>query len=242
MTASRLAILGASLPLAAASLWLYARYAGVLRTNSANFMPHGYCYMWDPRIVWLHVISDALIAVAYYCIPIILIYFVRKNRSLPFNKVFWMFGTFILACGTTHVMEIWNVWHASYVVAGLIKAATAAVSVLTAAMLIPLVPKAMSLPDLVRSQQRELTLRLRAEAALQENLAGTERARGDLADSQQLLRLLLDGIKDYAIYTLDASGNVTSWNAGAAHIKGYQEAEILGNKRWGWVVCVVCPD
>ena len=195
---------------------------------SPNFMPHGFCYMWDPRIVWLHVISDGLIAAAYYCIPIVLIYFIRKNRSLPLNKIFWMFGSFILACGTTHVMEIWNIWHATYFVAGLIKAVTAAVSVLTAAMLIPLVPKAMSFPNLVRSQQQELTLRLRAEAALQENLASTEKARLDLAASQELLRLLLDGVPDYAIYTLDAAGNVTSWNAGAARIKGYSEAEILG--------------
>ena len=191
-------------------------------------MPHGYCYMWDPHIVWLHVISDGLIAAAYYCIPIVLIYFIRKNRSLPLNNIFWMFGTFILACGTTHVMEIWNIWHANYFVAGLIKAVTAAVSVVTAAMLIPLVPKAMSFPNLVRSQQQELTLRLRAEAALRENLASTEKARLDSAASEELLRLLLDGIPDYAIYTLDAGGNVTSWNAGAARIKGYSEAEILG--------------
>jgi PAS domain S-box-containing protein len=195
---------------------------------SPNFMPHGYCYMWDPRIVWLHVISDSLIAVAYYCIPVILIYFIRKNRSLPLNTIFWMFGTFILACGTTHVMEIWNIWHATYFIAGLLKAGTAAVSVLTAAMLIPLVPKAMLLPNLVRSQQQDLTRRLRAEAALQENLISTEKARADLADNRELLRLLLDGVKDYAIYTLDAAGNVTSWNAGAASIEGYSEAEILG--------------
>ena len=195
---------------------------------SPDFMPHGYCYMWDPRIVWLHVISDGLIAVAYYCIPIILICFIRKNRSLPLNRIFWMFGAFILACGTTHVMEIWNIWHASYLVAGLIKGVTAAVSVVTAAMLIPLLPKAMLLPNLVRSQQEELAQRLRAEAALQENLASTEKALRDLADTQELLRLLLDGVKDYAIYTLDVAGNVTSWNAGAAHIKGYSEAEVLG--------------
>jgi PAS domain-containing protein len=195
---------------------------------SPDFMPHGYCYMWNPRILWLHVISDGLIAVAYYCIPIILIYFIRKNRSLPLNKIFWMFGAFILACGTTHVMEIWNIWHATYFVAGLIKALTAAVSVLTAAMLIPLLPKAMLLPNLVRSQQQELAHRLRAETALQESLATTEMTLRDLADSQELLRLLLDGVKDYAIYTLDVAGNVTSWNAGAAHIKGYSEAEILG--------------
>ena len=98
-------------------------------------MPHGFCYRWDPRIVWLHVVSDGLIALSYYCIPIILIYFILKNRLLLFNRLFYMFGGFILACGTTHLLEIWNVWHGSYLLAGVIKAITAGVSVVTAAMI-----------------------------------------------------------------------------------------------------------
>src|ERR1700683_3129841 len=122
---------------------------------SSDFMPHGVCYMWDARIVWLHVISDGLIALSYYCIPIILIYFIRKNRDLPFNKIFWMFGTFILACGTTHLMEIWNVWHGDYLMAGVVKAITAVLSMLTVAMLIPLTPEAIALPAL-RTLNREL--------------------------------------------------------------------------------------
>jgi len=81
---------------------------------SPDFMPHGFCYLWDPRIVRLHVISDGLIALSYFCIPVVLIYFIRKNRDLPFNRIFWMFGTFILARDTTHLMEIWNVWHGSF--------------------------------------------------------------------------------------------------------------------------------
>jgi PAS domain S-box-containing protein len=128
-----------------------------------DFMPHGFCYLWDPRIVWLHVISDGLIALSYYCIPIILIYFIRKNRDLPFNRIFWMFGTFILACGTTHLMEIWNVWHGSYLIAGVLKAITAAVSVLTAAMLIPLVPKGISLAG--RMHLQEVNRKLEREIA-----------------------------------------------------------------------------
>ena len=53
--------------------------------SSGAFMPHGYCYLWDPRILWLHVVSDALITLSYYCIPLVLIYFARKRRDLPFN-------------------------------------------------------------------------------------------------------------------------------------------------------------
>jgi PAS domain S-box-containing protein len=130
---------------------------------SPDFMPHGYCYLWDARMVWLHVISDALIALSYYCIPVVLIYFIRKNRDIPFNRIFWMFGTFILACGTTHLMEIWNIWHGSYLLAGVLKAITAAVSVITAGMLIPLVPKVISLPG--RAHLQEVNRKLTQEIA-----------------------------------------------------------------------------
>ena len=114
---------------------------------SPSFMPHGYCYLWDPGIVWLHIISDALITLSYYSIPVALVYIVRRQGDLPFNRVFWMFATFIMACGTSHAMEIWNIWHASYFLAGLIKATTAGVSVLTAVMLVPLLPKIIALPS-----------------------------------------------------------------------------------------------
>jgi PAS domain S-box-containing protein len=139
---------------------------------SLDFMPHGFCYMWDPRIVWLNVIADGLIALSYYCIPIVIVYFIRKNRNLPFNFIFWMFGTFILACGTTHLMEIWNIWHGNYLIAGVIKAITAAVSLLTALMLIPLVPRAISLPERAhlqetnRNLEREIAERKRFDAPI----------------------------------------------------------------------------
>ena len=126
--------------------------------GESDFMPHGFCYLWNPRIVWLNVISDGLIALAYYCIPLILVYFIRKNRGLPFNRIFWMFGGFILACGTTHALEIWNVWHGNYLLAGVVKALTAAVSVLTTAMLIPLIPKVISLPSRMQLEERNREL------------------------------------------------------------------------------------
>jgi PAS domain S-box-containing protein len=148
--------------------------AGVLATRAMpDFMPHGYCYLWDPTVLWVNVISDTLITLSYYCIPIVLVYFIRKNRDLPINRIFWMFGTFILACGTTHLMEVWNVWHADYVLAGAIKTITAAVSVLTAAMLIPLVPRVISLPErmylqgLNRDLQRELNQRKQFDSGIE---------------------------------------------------------------------------
>jgi C4-dicarboxylate-specific signal transduction histidine kinase len=140
---------------------------------SSDFMPHGMCYLWQPGIIWLNVVSDTLIAVSYYLIPFALVYFVRKRRDLPFHWIFLMFGLFIVACGTTHVMEVWTVWHGTYWLSGAIKALTAAVSLVTGALLIPLIPRALALPSPAQLRaanaelEREIGERRRAEAALQ---------------------------------------------------------------------------
>src|SRR5215472_3193397 len=120
---------------------------------SSDFMPHGYCYLWKPEIVWLHVVSDSLIALSYYLIPFMLIYLVRHRRDVPFNWMFVMFGVFIFGCGTTHVMEVWTLWHGTYRLAGVIKALTALASLATAGLLVPLIPRALALasPDQLRA-------------------------------------------------------------------------------------------
>jgi len=138
---------------------------------SSDFMPHGYCYLWKPELVWLHALSDALIGLAYYSISLMLVYLVRRRRDLPFHWMFLMFGVFIFGCGTTHLMEIWTIWHGTYWLAGLIKAITAGASVATAAFLVPLVPRALALPGPAQLRaanmelQREICERRRAEEA-----------------------------------------------------------------------------
>lgn len=110
-------------------------------------MPHGHCYLWNPWLVWLHILSDLFTAIAYYSIPMGLVYFVRKREDLPFKWIFWLFSLFIIFCGTTHLMEIWTLWHPSYWVSGVIKALTAIISVFTAASVIPLIPQLLALPS-----------------------------------------------------------------------------------------------
>src|SRR5712671_1783783 len=89
---------------------------------SSDFMAHGYCYLWKPEIVWLHAISDGLIALSYFFIPVMLVSLVRRRKDLPFHWVFLMFGVFIVSCGATHLMEIWTLWNGTYRLAGVIKA------------------------------------------------------------------------------------------------------------------------
>jgi signal transduction histidine kinase len=114
--------------------------------STDGFMPHGHCYLWRPELVWLHVLSDAMTALAYTSIPFTLLYFVRKRRDVPFHGMFVCFGVFIIACGTTHVMEIWTLWTPTYWLSGVVKAITALASVPTAILLIKLVPHALTIP------------------------------------------------------------------------------------------------
>ena len=131
-----------------------------------GFMPHGMCYMWQPGVIWLHIVSDALIALAYYSIPITLVYFVRRRPDLEFGWIYLCFAVFIVACGTTHLMEILNIWHPVYWLSGIIKAITALVSVVTAILLVRLVPKAVVIPS--PQQLREANDDLRSKTRLLE--------------------------------------------------------------------------
>lgn len=127
-------------------------YSNRLFSNE-GFMPHGHCYLWTPELLWLNVVSDSVIALAYLSIPLSLIYLMTKRKDLPFDWIFAAFGVFILACGASHVLEIWTIWNPAYWLAGFIKALAAVASIVTAVLLVKLVPAALRIPS-----QRQLTL------------------------------------------------------------------------------------
>ena len=147
----------------------------------ANQLPHGFCLLWDTNLVWLHVVSDAVITLAYYAIPFGLVYFVRKRQDLAFHWIFLLFGIFIFACGTTHLMNIWTLWQPLYVLEGGIKLLTAGASIATAIILVPLIPKALALPSpsqLAAANQtllQQIREREHVEALLQQSNAELER-------------------------------------------------------------------
>ena len=115
--------------------------------SSGSFIPHGHCYLWQTKLVWLHVASDSIIAIAYFSIPITLLYFISQREDLPFDWIFAMFGAFIVACGITHLLEIWTLWHPTYWLSGTMKAITAIISFATAILLVELIPQALALPS-----------------------------------------------------------------------------------------------
>ncbi|MEH2372118.1 ATP-binding protein [Nostoc sp.] len=175
--------------------------------QSNGFIPHGHCYLWQTGLVWLHIISDATIAFAYYSIPFLLIYFISKRKDVPFNGVFLLFGAFIIVCGTGHLMEIWTLWHPDYWIAGGLKALTAIISIYTAFALFYLMPQALTLPspaqleainrvlstEIVERKRIEKELRLAEEVAQNSSQAKSE----FLANMSHELRTPLNGILGY---------------------------------------------
>lgn len=143
-----------------------ANWLNEISEKSSAFMPHGHCYLWIPSLLWMHVVSDALIGAAYLGISFVLYLLVRTIR-LPFSPVFIAFGLFIGLCGITHFMKIWTVWHPDYLLDGLIKLATAAASVATAIGLLYVRPQIERTVSAARlSEERRVKLE-RAHAELE---------------------------------------------------------------------------
>ena len=146
----------------------------LLETN--GFIPHGHCYLWQTNLVGLHVLADGLIALAYFSIPVMLFYFVRNREDTNvFKKVSLLFGAFIIACGITHVMEIWTLWYPVYWLSGLLKAITALISLYTAFELSFLIPVALAMPSseqliqINQALEKEILERRTTEIALRES-------------------------------------------------------------------------
>ncbi len=135
--------------------------------DTSGFPPRWYCGDWSAGLGWLHIVSDLSIWSAYVAIPCVLGYFVLRRRDIPFRRIFLLFGAFILACGTTHLMEAIIFWWPAYRLAGVIKLFTAIVSWSTVIALVPVTPKvlAMRSPD---ELNLEITARKDAEQALHE--------------------------------------------------------------------------
>jgi len=132
------------------------------RLLATDFLPHLYCYLRNPRLVWTHVVADSLIGLAYLAISITLAHLVYKaRRDIPFHWMFLAFGLFIIACGGTHFMEVATIWVPLYILSAAVKLFTAVVSVTTAVVLPFTVPRILALVQQAKESQ-QVTARLRA--------------------------------------------------------------------------------
>lgn len=140
--------------------------------ESADFMPHGHCYLWKPDILGLTVLGDGLTGIAYFTLPFMLFYIVKKREDLAHRNLFILFAIFIMACGTTHFIHIWTVWFPTYRLASIVTLLTGLVSILSAIVLYKALPQIMNFPSNSRLEA--------ANAKLLDQMAEKEKAQAAL--------------------------------------------------------------
>lgn len=215
-----------------------------------TFMPHGMCLLWRPELLFLHVASDALIAAAYFAIPFAIAAFVRGRADLEprHRAIAILFAAFIALCGLTHLASILVLWYPVYVTEGWLKAATAAVSVATAGLVLVMIPHLLRLPS-ARALQREIddhraTLVelsvARTALALKFDLTQSElrQSEQNFAQSDTMLRAVIETVPGM-IYAKERSGRLMLANKSTldligkpwAAVQGHTDAEFLGDAR-----------
>ena len=203
--------------------------------DSTQLSPHGVCLLWEPGLIWLHVLSDATIALAYFSIPIVLSAIVSKRPDIDFGWVLWAFVMFITACGATHVLAIWTLWVPDYAAEGAVKALTAIVSILTAIGLWPLLPKILAMPSSEALQraneglQRQNDEREAVLRALEEEKSERHKAEEMLRSFQQHREIeRLVALTPDAVLVVDADGLVQFANEAAVDLFEGGENGLVG--------------
>lgn len=119
------------------------------------FLPHQFCYLGNSTLITTHLVADLLIGISYVVISLTLVYLVRASQGgIPFHWMFLAFGTFIIACGATHFMEVLTLWRPDYWAAAYVKVVTATASVATALALPLAIPRILRNIEAVNLSER----------------------------------------------------------------------------------------
>jgi PAS domain S-box-containing protein len=183
--------------------------------SAGALIPQGYFDLWQPGTQWFQIAANVLTAIAYYSIPILLLYQTRTRSTTQFDKLVFYFSVLTIASGTTNVLEIWTIWQSIDWLSGLLKATIAIASVCTVIELRSALPQLLQLPSLRvanENLEREIAERQRMEVALR--------------DSEQLQRAIVESV-NYSIISTTLEGKIRSFNTAAQRWLGYTEAEVM---------------
>ncbi|MGZ4970770.1 MAG: sensor histidine kinase [Methylobacter sp.] len=195
-----------------------------------GYLPHGYCLSWSPPLVLTYVVSDILIFLSYFSMPLALAYFARRRKDFPYRWLLVMFAAFIMACGTTHLMGAIVLWRPLYGLDALLKAVTALISVITAIALWPMIPQALKLPspNQLRLINEELQHEIAERKCVEEALRMAKEAAEDGLQKERTIRAAIVEFSEDAIVGKTLDGIITSWNQAAERMFGYRSEEIMG--------------
>lgn len=128
--------------------------------DTSDWPPRWHCGTWSDFHGWLYIFSDLAIWLAYFIIPVIIIWYIQKKHNVPFLPVFWLFGAFIILCGSTHLLDAVIFWWPAYRLSGFLRFLTAIVSFITVFAVIRDLPKALSLQDTIEDNPENEKLKI----------------------------------------------------------------------------------
>jgi diguanylate cyclase (GGDEF)-like protein/PAS domain S-box-containing protein len=169
----------------------FVRAGGLTSLLATNYLPHRFCYMAQPGLIWTNVSMDVLIAASYGVIFACLFWAAGALHNLlelkTYRWIFLAFGTFILACGATHAMEVVTVWWPVYRLSAAFKVICAAVSVPTAVLF------AGAIPQLTNNLRQYLETLSQTQRRTQDEAANYRGQIEAINRSQMMIELQMDG-------------------------------------------------
>ncbi|MDQ5966065.1 MAG: hypothetical protein QG625_2220 [Cyanobacteriota bacterium erpe_2018_sw_39hr_WHONDRS-SW48-000098_B_bin.30] len=205
-----------------------------------GFMPHGYCLKWDGPLLTVMIAANIGIALAYFAIPIALRYFVGTKKDLPYPYMFKLFAAFILSCGMTHLAKILTLFQPLYWIEAGLDLLTAIVSLLTAFLLLPIIPKALKLrspkdlevanQELAEANKKLASSELEMQRQVDERTRELSEAVERLKVSEAQFKSLFDFMPQLG-WTAEPDGSIDFFNKGWYEYVGGAWGQMHG---WNW--------
>lgn len=159
---------------------------------------------WTEFHGWLYIISDLLIWSAYFAIPLTILKYISNRVDAKFVKAYVLFAAFILACGSTHLLDAIMFWFPAYRLNALVRFITGVVSWITVFHIIRILPAATS---------------LRSHAELEREIAERKKVEEDLKVSNQQLKMSQE-IAKLGHWQWDVVANKVTWSDELYNIYG----------------------
>ncbi len=137
--------------------------------HGTGWSPHGYCFLFDPVVLWFWLIGNGGIALVYVGIASVLWYMHRRLPQVLPARAALYFAPFIFSCGLGHALDIWTIWSADYLFQAIWGCCTLLASIPTLIGLIAVLPKLASIIDgSAAAERRAAEAVRRAEVLVQE--------------------------------------------------------------------------
>jgi PAS domain S-box-containing protein len=177
--------------------------------DTADWPPRWHCGNWTDFHGWLYIISDLLVWSAYFAIPLIILKFITRKTQAKFVRAYFLFAAFILACGSTHLLDAVTFWFPAYRLNALVRLITGIVSWATVFYTIRILPQAMS---------------LKTHSELEKEVAERKKAEAELMHLNKLLNEAQD-IAKLGSWHWEVKTNRLTWSDSLYRIYGLDKSE-----------------